>query len=193
MSHYAAWKIARPALLGALALLAGCAVPAAYAPRGPGQMTGYTDRQITPTRWRITFTGNSVTPRGQVEDNLLQRAAEVTLAAGYSYFLFDSRDTQAQQRYDVLPQPGFGRGFGPGFGPAFGPGFGYGYGYGFWSFRPRWGYDPFAPNVDIITSTRYEAFAEIVLLTDAQATGETKAVDAHQVIAHLPAQPARKS
>ena len=31
------------------------------------------------------------------------RAAEVTLAAGYSHFLFDTRDTKAQTRYDAFP------------------------------------------------------------------------------------------
>ena len=45
-----------------LLALAGCATPAPYAPRGPGQATGYTDRQLADNRWRVTFTGNSVTP-----------------------------------------------------------------------------------------------------------------------------------
>ena len=65
-------------------------------PAAPGQQTGYTDRQLTHNRWRVTFTGNSVTPRETVENDLLLRAAEVTLAAGYSHFLFDTRNTEAQ-------------------------------------------------------------------------------------------------
>jgi len=151
-------------------VLAGCvAVPAPYAPRGPGQSTGYTDRELTPNRYRITFTGNSSTTREQVEDYLLRRAAEVTLAAGYSHFLFDSRDTRADTRYNAI---------GPG--PGFGPGFGY------WSFRPRWGYDPFGPEVDISTTTRYQAYAEIVLLNDAEAAREPRSVEARAVIQHLP-------
>src|ERR1700744_5547836 len=86
-----------------LALLAGCAQPAAFAPRGPGQQTGYTDRQLAPNRWRVTFTGNSATPREQVEDDLLLRAAEVSLAAGYGHFLFDNRDTRADTRATAFP------------------------------------------------------------------------------------------
>jgi hypothetical protein len=180
------WKIA-VAGLGLLAL-AGCAVPAPYAPRQPGQSTGYTDRQIAANRYRITFAGNSVTPRPLVEDDLLLRAAEVTLAAGYSHFLFDSRDTKAEHRYDVFPEPELG---GPGFGGrGFGGRRGFGGPYGYWSYRPSWGYSAFAPDVDIITTTRYEAYAEIVLLTDAQASGEVRAVDAHEVIAHLTPPPA---
>ena len=100
--------LAKPALILSLLVLAGCATPAPYAPRGPGQATGYTDRQISDNRWRVTFTGNSVTPREIVENDLLLRAAEVTLAAGHSHFLFDTRDTSARTRYDAIPTgPGY--------------------------------------------------------------------------------------
>src|SRR5215469_9021047 len=155
-------------LILSLFVLAGCATPAPYAPRGPGQATGYTDRQLSDNRWRVTFTGNSVTPRETVENDLLLRAAEVTLAAGGTHFVFDSRDTRANTRYDAIPT---------------GPG--YGYGYGFWRFHPRWGYDPFGPPVDIVSTTKYESYAEIVVLNDAQAAREPKSVDAKAVIAHL--------
>lgn len=159
----------------ALVVLAGCATgPAPYAPRWPGQATGYTDRQLTPTRYRVTFTGNSSTPREQVEDDLLLRAAEVTLAAGYTHFLFDSRDTQSKTRYSSLGEPF----------PGQGPGFGY------WRFRPRWGYGAFGPDVDIVATTRYEAYAEIVLLKGADVGREPRAVDARAVIQHVtPPQP----
>ncbi len=153
----------------ALAVLAGCATPAPYAPRAPGQSTGYTDRVLAANRYRVTFTGNSSTPRETVENYLLLRAAEVTLAAGATHFMFDSRDTQAQTRYDAIPEPGWGGWRGP----------------GYWRFRPHWGYDPFGPDVDIITTTRYEAFAEIVLLTPDQVAHEPRAVNAQEIIAHL--------
>ena len=165
---------ARPALLLTLLVLAGCATPAPYGPRGPGQETGYTDRQLSDNRWRVTFTGNSVTPRETVENDLLLRAAEVTLAAGGTHFVFDTRDTKAQTRYDAIPT-------GPG------PGF---YGYGYWRFHPRWGYDPFGPPVDIVSTTKFESYAEIVILNDAQAAREARAVDARAVIAHLTPPPA---
>jgi hypothetical protein len=159
-------------ILGLLTLVAGCATPAPYAPRGPGQPTGYTDRQLSNNRWRVTFTGNSVTPRETVENDLLLRAAEVTLAAGQGHFLFDTRDTRAQTRYDAFPT-----------GPAFG-------GFGYWRFHPRWGYGAFGPDVEIVSSTKYESYAEIVVLTDAEATREARAVDARAVIAHLTPPPA---
>jgi hypothetical protein len=163
---------AAPALILTILTLTGCATPAAYAPRGPGQATGYTDRQLSDNRWRVTFTGNSVTPRETVENDLLLRSAEVTLAAGGTHFLFDTRDTRSKTRYDAIPA---------------GPGYGFG---GYWRFHPRWGYDPFGPPVDIITTTKYESYAEIVVLNDAQAAHEPRAVDARAVLAHLTPPPA---
>ncbi|MES2255843.1 MAG: hypothetical protein V4559_12485 [Pseudomonadota bacterium] len=184
MPHFRAF--AKPALILGLLVLAGCATPAPYAPRAPGQATGYTDRQLSDNRWRVTFTGNSVTPRETVENSLLLRAAEVTLASGHSHFIFDSRDTKAQTRYDAFPVgPGFG--YGSGFG--YGAGFGYGYGRGYWGFHPAWGYSAFGPDVDIVSTTKFESYAEIVVLNDEQAQREPRAVDARAVIAHMPPPP----
>ena len=158
------------AALGLAFLLAGCMTPAVYEPRRPGQSTGYTDREIAPGRWRVTFTGNSVTPREMVEDYLLLRAAEVTLANGGTHFFFDSRDTRAQTRFYADP---------------IGPYPPYGFWGGYWAFRPRWGYDPFGPPVMISSTTRYEAYAEIVILKPGQEKEERRAVDARAVAANL--------
>ena len=169
--------------LALAAFLAGCAQPAAYAPRAPGQMTGYTDRELTPNRYRVTFTGNSVTPRQTVEDYLLLRAAEVSLAAGSRYFVFDTRNTKANQHVTVFDDPFFYRSnmlWGPNFyGPRFHP--------GYWSFRPRWGYNSFGPPADVVVTTNYEAYAEIVLLKPDQVAKEPRAVDAQAVVDHMPA------
>jgi len=181
---------AQSALILSLLVLAGCATPAPYAPMAPGQATGYTDRQLADNRWRVTFTGNSVTPRETVENSLLLRAAEVTLASGHSHFVFDTRDTKAQTRYDAFPvgPPGFGYGgYGRGFG--YGAGFGYGYGPGYWGFHPAWGYSAFGPDVDIVSTTKYESYAEIVVLNAEQAQREPRAVDARAVIARMPPPP----
>lgn len=177
------------ASLLALAALAGCASPAPYAPRAPGQLTGYTDQELTANRYRISFTGNSVTPRETVENYLMLRAAEVSLAAGYDHFVFDTRKTQAHPHVTVLDDP-FGYG---GFGPSiYARGF---YGPGYWRFRPRWGYPGFGPPVDVMVTTNYEAYAEIVLLKPDQVAKEPRAVDAREVIAHLgpSAQPVQAS
>lgn len=153
-------------------MLAGCATPTPYAPRTHGTATGYTDRQLADNRFRVTFTGNTVTPRETVENFLLLRAAEVTLAAGYDHFVFDTRNTKARTRYSAVPE-----------GPV-GPYGHFGFGRGYW--RGYWGAGfGFEPDVDIITRTNYEAYAEIVLLTPDQAAHEPRAIDAHDVIRRL--------
>jgi hypothetical protein len=161
------WTRALPLTLVAC-LLAGCMTPSPYAPRTEGQKTGYTDRELTQTRYRVTFTGNTVTPRETVESYLLLRAAEVTRAAGYSAFVFDTRNTKANHSYDAVPygapDPFWGR-----------RGFGH---WGGWGFA----YDPM---VDVVVRTNFEAYAEIVLLTPEQAAKEPRAVNASEVISHI--------
>ena len=150
-------------------LLAGCMTPSPYAPRLEGQQTGYTDRALTQNRYRVTFTGNTATPRETVESYLLLRAAEVTRAAGYSSFVFDTRNTNTNRSYQTVPygppDPFWGR-------P---PRFGY---WGGWGFA----YDPM---VDVVVRTNYDAYAEIVLLTPDQAAKEPRALNAGEVISRI--------
>src|SRR6478752_9252141 len=118
-------SLARPGARGfslalSALLLAGCMGPSPYAPRLEGQQTGYTDLALTQNRYRVTFAGNSATPRETVESYLLLRAAEVTRAAGYASFMFDTRNTKANHSYQTVPY-GPDPYWGPGFGP---PGFG---------------------------------------------------------------------
>ena len=161
-------------LLGAacaVGLLAGCMTPTPYAPRTVGQVTGYTDRELAHNRYRVTFTGNTVTPRETVESYLLLRAAEVTRAAGYTSFIFDTRNTKARTSVQTIPT-------GPDYDPFwgrrhFGYWGGYGYGYGF------------DAAFDVVVRTNYQAYAEIVLLTPEQAAKEPRALNAADVIAHL--------
>ena len=165
----------------ALGLLAGCATPTPYAPRTEGQRTGYTDRALTQTRYRVTFTGNSVTPRETVESFLLLRAAEVTRAAGYTNFMFDTRNTKANHTVTAVPegpQPYWGGGFG-GWGRR--GAFGYWGGWGGWG-GYGFGYDP---AVDVVVRTNYQAYAEIVMLTPEQAAHEPRALNAAEVISHI--------
>jgi hypothetical protein len=165
-------RFSRIAALAALgATLAGCMTAAPYAPRRPGQATGYTDRELAPGRFRVTFTGNAETSRDTVENYLLLRAAEVTLASGGTHFLFDDRDTRA--RTSTYASPAFA-----------GPGY-WGGGFGTWGFRPRWGYGAFGPPLMISQTTRYEAYAEIVVLKPGQEKSETRAVDARAIVSHL--------
>jgi hypothetical protein len=167
------------AAAASLVLLAACAQPTPYQPRDARGGTGYSDAQLSATRYRVTFTGNSVTSREQVEDFLLRRAAEVTLQSGFSHFMFDTRNTEARTNYYA----NFSRRWpGSNFGAA-------------WYWR-SWGYDPFDPWADRFGSerldpvTRYQAYAEIVMLRGPQAADEPTALEARDVLARLTPPPA---
>ena len=197
--HLGTQALAGMALALGLTALAACETGPIYAPRGPNGVVGYTDQQLTPNRYRVTFTGSTGTKREDVEDYLLRRAAEVTLQAGFTHFKFDARDTREQTYYrtDFGPGPGFGygAGFGPRFGyrpgfppPGFGPGFRPGIGPAFgprpwyWSsfpFRDSW-YDG-----EVIPVTRYTAYSEIVMLNADEAAHDPAAIAARDILDRL--------
>ncbi len=150
-----------------LIVLAACETGPIYKPKAPGEHVGYTDERLAENRYRVTFSGTSSTPREEVEDYLLRRAAEVTQAAGYTHFVFDTRDTEAKTYYrnDFDAWAGWG--------PPFGRRFHAWY----WSNWPMEG--------DVIPITRYTAYAEIVMLRAAEAAKDPRAMSAVDVLAHL--------
>src|SRR5258705_13439005 len=79
----------------ALLALAACETATPYQPqmRGNEVSGGYRDRQIEANRFRITFSGNSMTSRDTVETYLLYRAAELPLQHGYDWFEMADRQT----------------------------------------------------------------------------------------------------
>jgi hypothetical protein len=167
--------------------LAACATPTPYQPNIRGQATsgGYSEVQIEPDRFRVTFSGNSLTSRETVEGYLLFRAAELTLQKGYDWFTIVDRETDKTTRTYVEPDP-FYR---PWYGPSFGywrPSWRYfGQGYGWRTWDPFWG-DPFwGDRIDVRTVDRYEASAEIVMHKGAKPPGDPRAFDARAVIDSL--------
>jgi hypothetical protein len=154
--------------------LGACATGPAYQEREPGETTGYTDEQLTPNRYRVTFSGGSGVRREEVENYLLRRAAEVTLDAGQTHFVFDTRSTEAQTYY----RTSFNN-FGPRFG--FGPWFGPRPYYGYWS---SWNYPAFSSGYAIPVN-RYYAYAEILMLTPEQASHNPAAIDARELLNRL--------
>jgi hypothetical protein len=81
---------------GALAL-AACGTPTPYQPAADGH--GYAEQPIEDDRYRVTFSGNSLTPRETVENYLLYRAAEVTVERGYDHFVVVEKDTERSTTY----------------------------------------------------------------------------------------------
>jgi hypothetical protein len=145
-------------------LLAGCATgPAPYQPKTADTYSGYTDQQLAQNRYRVTYSGTSSTPRAVVENYLLFRAAQVTQAAGFAAFAFDDRDTKAHTSYFTDDTGWFGhRHFG-----------------WYWS---DW---PLNDQIESRPITRYEAYAEIVMLTADQAKADPRSLNALDVLSRL--------
>jgi hypothetical protein len=178
------------AIAAALALAAGlaaCATPTPYQPNIPGQAAsgGYSEVQIEPDRWRVSFRGNSLTSRETVEGYLLFRAAELTLQQGYDWFEIVDRHTERDARTYVEPDPLYSPWYGPSY-MYWRPSWRYfGRPYGWRSWDPFWG-DPFwGDRLDVRTVERFEATAEIVMHRGAKPPGDPRAFDARAVVENL--------
>lgn len=172
------------AILAGSVALAGCMTATPYQPAtGHGYArNGYSDQQIENNRFRISFSGNSLTDRETVERYLLYRAAELTLQQGFDNFVLVDRDTE--KKTNLVREPS-----------AWGPG-----PWGYWSpswrfYRPRWGWrswDPFWDDPfwrdrdwDYRTVTQYEATAEVVMGKGPKPGDNLRAFDAHEVQSRL--------
>jgi hypothetical protein len=144
-------------------LLASCAgEPPYFGPLGPDHETGYGDTRIAPTLYRVTFRGDDRTPADMVENFLVLHGAQVALQAGYPYFVLVMRNTSATTTFRYTPT-----------GPAGGGVFGW------WStsLSPPFGITGTANPV-----RRYEAFADIELMTADEGRSDPQALDAHVVL-----------
>lgn len=138
-------------ILAGMSLLTACATPTPYQ-AAAGTQWGFQESQIESNRFRVSFSGNSLTDRETVETYFLYRAAELTLEQGFDHFIVVQRATDVDSRI-----------VSSGADPFYRPGFGLYYNY----FHPRWGWhgagDPFWNSTNYREITRYEASAEIQL------------------------------
>lgn len=154
----------------AAASLAACATPTPFEPLNSSGY-GFADQKIEENRYRISFRGNSLTTKEQVEAALLLRAAEVTLENGYDHFIVVSDDTEVERQVRVSD-----------LGPRYGA-FGYNY-FGPFPYYTRgyaWGYS----DVDVRESQRYAAIAYIVLGRGPKPQDNLTAYDAREVQKNL--------
>jgi len=86
-----------------LLTLSGCATQTAYQPAEKRGAEGYTETKLGENRYRVTFTGNSVTPAETVKDYALLRAGELTLEKGNDWFQLanSSNDKKVQSATTV--------------------------------------------------------------------------------------------
>ncbi|MEL7453444.1 MAG: hypothetical protein AAGJ50_08755 [Pseudomonadota bacterium] len=110
--------------LGAALVLGACVTATPYQQsKGGISSYGYDDVKIEAGKYRVTFRGNSSTDLATVENYILLRAAELTLADGFGHFMILA-DSESGLRSFNSTSTGFGGGFG-GFGRGgFNRGFG---------------------------------------------------------------------
>lgn len=156
--------------------LTACSTITPYHPAKTVGKSGFYDQRIDDHRYRVTFTGNTSTPRETVEDYLLYRAAELTIEQGSDYFIITEKDTEAKKSYSTTPhRPAFyGRYYH--YDGYHSPGFPY-YAYGY-----DWGY-PHEP--DIHEFTRYSAIAYIALYSGTKPSNNPQAFTAKDVLKNL--------
>lgn len=144
--------------LAGLLTLAACAKPTPYQPAG--DRYGYAERQIETNRYRVSFEGNSATPRETVERYLLYRAAELTLDGGDDYFRIADKDTETKTTY-----------------------YSSGFGFGNFAYTRR----VFASTAvgDAYPVSRYEAYADIQTFKGEKPADDPQAYDAHDVVDRL--------
>jgi len=165
----------------AVLMLYGCASSSAnaptYRPQASDEGAGYADQQINATRYRVSFAGDNQTSRGQVEDFLLRRAAEITVRAGYNYFAFDNRsietDTNLYRTNDNWdPVNGLAFGLGRRY-PGRAEHFAKGSTPAFWSEK------------EAVPITRYTARSDVVLLPSDQLAMHPDALAAREILRYL--------
>lgn len=158
--------------------LAACATATPYQPAGfNGQRGGYAEQRLEQNRFRVTFAGNSVTSREQVEMSLLLRSAELTAENGFDWFATVNRATDRDTRFVGSPDPFYSSRYGPYWGPSWRY-----YRRGYWSPWDRWGG---MNDFDVRQIDRYEANAEIVMGRGPKPAGDPNAFDARDVIQNL--------
>ncbi len=91
----------RAAVLALLFALGVSGCVSVYHARDRGAEDGYSERQLEATRWRVEYVGDEIASREQVDNFLLLRAAEVTLASGYEWFTPSEHESEAQEELVV--------------------------------------------------------------------------------------------
>lgn len=157
-------RIASLIVVGSLGL-AACGTATPYQAAIDGK--GYAEQAIEGDRFRVTFAGNTLTPRETTENYLLFRAAEVTLERGFDHFVVVDQDTERTTRF-ISTTDGFG-GFGRFHGFHRGHGFGLA-GFSTTTTRPR---------------NSYAAYANIVMRDGDKPADDANAYDARDVMAQL--------
>lgn len=176
------WSRGSLVAMGGLALVLSACVttPTPYQPyrseSAGGVHGGFSEVRIAPDRFRVKFHGNELTSRERVENYLLYRAAELTLANGSDWFSVADRHTEHEVETYVRSSPWGGTGY---WQPHWRY---YRYGYGWDVWHPEFGGPFWADRVDVTKVESFEVEAEIVLKKGALPADDPTAIDARHIM-----------
>ncbi len=148
-----------------VALLSGCAsnLPA-YRPYSDG--AGYQDKRIEENRFALSFIGNSSMTAETTENYLIYRAAEISSATGYDYFILHDKNTKQMSRYRYFP-----------------------YSHNRYGYYNSWGYGYGHHNYDYYDYccpySWYEVSAEVLMYEGQKPESDLNAYDSQQVLEYL--------
>jgi hypothetical protein len=172
--------------------LAACETATPYQPLNvkDAQAGGYSDTRLNEDRWRVAFSGNTLTSRETVERYLLYRAAELTTSQGYDWFT--TTDKHTDKKSEAYIDPVYGYGWSPNW--RFRGAYGWG-GYGAWgggwggpwggAWGGPWG-SPYGP-ATVEQFNKYEVSAEISMGRGPR-PADGRALDAREVLKNLGSQ-----
>ncbi|MEE9426278.1 MAG: hypothetical protein V3V18_15070 [Methylococcales bacterium] len=168
MNHFnTTMRQGRTVIFGLLvSMLSGCAANLpAYRPYSDG--AGYQEKRIEKNRYALSFTGNSSMTAEATENYLIYRAAEISDAAGYDYFVLHDKSTKQKSRYRYFPSSHSRYGYYNSWG--------YGYGHHHFDYY----------NDYCCPYSWYEVGAEVLMYEGQKPEGDLNAYDSEQVIEYL--------
>jgi hypothetical protein len=148
--------------------LSACLKPTPYKAAADDSSYGYKDERLEENRYRITFSGNHLTNRNTVENYMLYRAAELTVAQGFDYFQIVTKETETQTEYGY-----------PDYGPSVFVFGGRRHGAIGWGYGSRYYYGPSNPQ------QWFTVVANVVMRDGEKPADDTTAYDARAVLNNL--------
>jgi len=142
---------------------------------------GYSETRIDEEHFRVSFAGNRLTSREQVESYLLYRAAELTLLNGFDYFEIEDREIEHQIERQARRDPLYDPWYSP-YHRSWRPYWRYyRQDHGWYHWYPYFG-DPFwATRYDMRTIERFEASADIRMCCGVAPEDDPRVFDAREV------------
>jgi hypothetical protein len=89
------------ALIAGLLVLSACATEGSYHANTAGVSDGYSETRLDETHWAVEFIGDPSASQETVESYLLYRAAELTVANGYDWFIPASQTLDSESEVVV--------------------------------------------------------------------------------------------